>query len=146
MSLDGGSSETSWRATAWRCLGWTRQPFCGALSRWQLRTWPRQLLSAGWVFFDRGLIDAAAGLQHLTGEPLLEKLGQSHRYHRRVFLAPPWPEIYRQDAERRHGLDWAIEEYLRLLEVCQSLAYEVSILPKASVAQRVDFVLGMLVE
>ena len=24
----------------------------------------------GWVFFDRGLIDAAAALQHLTGEPV----------------------------------------------------------------------------
>jgi len=25
----------------------------------------------GWVFFDRGLVDAAAALQHLTGEPVL---------------------------------------------------------------------------
>jgi predicted ATPase len=24
----------------------------------------------GWVFFDRGLIDASASLQHLTGEPV----------------------------------------------------------------------------
>ena len=29
----------------------------------------------GWVFFDRGLIDAAANLQFLTGEPVLETLG-----------------------------------------------------------------------
>src|SRR5271167_4972217 len=29
---------------------------------------------AGWVFFDRGLIDAAAALQHLTGEPALGAL------------------------------------------------------------------------
>jgi predicted ATPase len=48
---------------------------------------------AGWVFFDRGLVDAAAALQHLTGEPTLDTLGQAHRYHRRVFLAPPWPEM-----------------------------------------------------
>lgn len=27
---------------------------------------------AGWTFFDRGLIDAATALQHLTGEPVLE--------------------------------------------------------------------------
>src|SRR5215470_4005943 len=27
--------------------------------------------NGGWVFFDRGLIDAAADLQHLTGEPAL---------------------------------------------------------------------------
>jgi predicted ATPase len=29
----------------------------------------------GWVFFDRGLIDAAAALQHLTGEHVLSTLG-----------------------------------------------------------------------
>ena len=29
----------------------------------------------GWVFFDSGLIDAAAGLQHLTGEQVLGALG-----------------------------------------------------------------------
>jgi predicted ATPase len=111
-----------------------------------LADWASAIASDGWVFFDRGLIDAAAGLQYLTGEPLLRRLGQSHRYHRRVFLAPPWPEIYVQDSERRHGLDSAISEYSRLLEVYLSLGYEVSILPKASVAQRVDFVLGMLIE
>jgi predicted ATPase len=61
-------------------------------------------------------------------------------------MAPPWPEIYVQDAERRHGLDSAINEYSRLLEVYASLGYELSILPKVGVAQRVDFVLGMLVE
>ena len=44
----------------------------------------------GWVFFDRGLIDAAANLQFMTGEPALATLGQSPRYHRRVFLTPPW--------------------------------------------------------
>ena len=34
-----------------------------------------------WVFFDRGLIDAAAGLEILTGEPAAP-LRQTHRYHR----------------------------------------------------------------
>src|SRR5262245_20998993 len=29
---------------------------------------------ACWVFFDRGLIDAAAALEHLTGEPVIESL------------------------------------------------------------------------
>ena len=36
----------------------------------------------GWLFFDRGLIDAAAALQHLTGEPALATLGQAN-----VFIA-----------------------------------------------------------
>ena len=100
---------------------------------------------AGWVFFDRGLVDAAAALQHLTGEPTLEPLGQAYRYHRRVFLAPPWLEIYVTDPERRHGLDEAIAEYRRLLVVYPSLGYEVTVLPKAGVAARADFVLRTLV-
>ena len=100
----------------------------------------------GWVFFDRGLVDAAAALQYLTGEPVLAALGQSHRYHRRVFLAPPWPEIYVTDAERRHGLDRALAEYCRLLETYPSLGYEVSILPKIGVPERADFVLSALAE
>lgn len=100
----------------------------------------------GWVFFDRGLVDAAAGLQYLTGEPVLASLGQTHRYHRRVFLTPPWPEIYLTDPERRHGLDSAVAEYLRLLEIYPSLGYEVSILPKIGVAKRADFILKALKE
>jgi predicted ATPase len=100
----------------------------------------------GWVFFDRGLIDAAAGLEHLTGERALEKLGQSHRYHRRVFLAPPWPEIYVIDPERRHVFSAALAEYSRLLEAYPSLGYEVIVLPKAGVSERADFVLSALAE
>jgi len=100
----------------------------------------------GWVFFDRGLIDAAAGLQYLTGETVLAPLGQTHRYHHRVFLTPPWPEIYLTDSERRHGLDSAVAEYLRLLEIYPSLGYEVSILPKIGAAERADFILKALKE
>lgn len=100
--------------------------------------------SRGWVFFDRCLIDAAAALQHLTGEPVLAAIGLSHRYYHRVFLAPPWPEIYVTDTERRHGLDVALAEYRRLLKVYPSLGYEVTILPKIAVAERADFVLQTL--
>jgi predicted ATPase len=100
----------------------------------------------GWVFFDRGLLDAAAALQHLTGEPTLITLGQVHRYHRRIFVAPPWPEIYVTDAERQHGLDDAIAEYQRLVDLYPSLGYEVTILPKVSVHERADFILHALME
>ncbi len=97
-----------------------------------------------WVFFDRGFIDAAAALEELTGEPLLSRLSQSYRYHKRVFLAPPWPEIYVQDAERRHGFDAALREFERLRRAYPSLGYEVLLLPKVSVAERADFVLETL--
>jgi len=102
--------------------------------------------ASGWVFFDRGLLDAASALQHMTGENILATLGRIHRYHHRIFLAPPWPEIFVTDAERRHSLDHALVEYRRLLDLYPSLGYEVTILPKASVAERADFILRALTE
>lgn len=98
----------------------------------------------GWVFFDRGLIDAAAALEHATSEPELDTFGQSHRYNETVFLAPPWPEIYVSDPERRHGLDDAIAEYERLQLAYPRLGYRVVMLPKTSVKARADFVLAEL--
>jgi predicted ATPase len=98
----------------------------------------------GWVFFDRGLIDAAAALQHMTGELASTTVLQKHRFHHRVFLTPPWPEIWVTDTERRHSFDAAVAEYRRLIEVYPSLGYEVTILPKVSVSERVDFVLSRL--
>ena len=98
----------------------------------------------GWVFFDRGLIDAAAALEHVTSEPALETYGRAHRYHAVVFMTPPWPEIYAHDAERRHDLAAAAAEYERLLEAYPRLGYEVVLLPKASVAARAEFILRRL--
>ena len=98
----------------------------------------------GWVFFDRGLIDAASGLQSVTSEPVLRPLATQHRYHRRVFIAPPWPEIYETDPERRHGFEAGLVEQRRLEGELPTLGYEVIELPKTTVAARADFVLGVL--
>jgi len=96
------------------------------------------------VFFDRGLIDAAAALEYLTGEPVLASLGQLHRYNRHVFLTPPWPEIYAGDRERRHDFSAALAEYERLSAAYPALGYEVHLLPKIGVEERADFVLSVL--
>lgn len=97
-----------------------------------------------WTFFDRGLVDAAAALQHLTGEPALERLGRAHRYHDQVFLTPPWPEIYVADPERRHGFDEAAAEYERLIQAYRGLGYRLTVLPKVSPAERADLVLKVV--
>jgi predicted ATPase len=94
--------------------------------------------------FDSGLIDAAAALQHLTSEPALATLEEAHCYHKRVFITPPWPEIYVEDPERRHGFDDAVAEYERLVEVYPSLGYDIVMLPKAETAERADFVMRTL--
>lgn len=99
----------------------------------------------GWVFFDRSLIDAASALYAATGDDAqLNALKHQHRYHARVFLTPPWPEIYQQDAEREHDLTAAEEEYQRLLTTYPALGYEVVVLPKVSVEERIEFILAAL--
>ena len=97
----------------------------------------------GWIFFDRGLVDAASALQHVAGERALDNI-REHHYHRRVFLTPPWPELYATDGERHHDLQDAIGEYDRLLRDYPSLGYEVIILPKVGISERAHFILDTL--
>ncbi len=97
---------------------------------------------SGPVFFDRGLIDAAVALEHLDGEPVLNGLDPLYRYAPQVFLAPPWPDLFASDTERRHGIDAAIAEYDRLAVAYPALAYDVVVLPMVSVAERADVILG----
>jgi predicted ATPase len=99
---------------------------------------------AGWVFFDRGLVDAAVALEHATGVPARILLEPYDRYHQKVFLTPPWPEIYVTEKERQHDLAEAIAEYDRLLIAYRELGYETFILPKVAVEDRADFVLRHL--
>lgn len=100
--------------------------------------------SSRWIFFDRGLVDAAAALEHASDSTALDAVGRSRRYNETVFLAPPWPEIYLNDAERRHDFAGAIAEYERLALVYPRLGYRIVCLPKVSVIARADFVLATL--
>lgn len=97
-----------------------------------------------WVFFDRGLVDAAVALCHATGWSVADSLAGLDRYHTQVFLAPPWLEIYAADTERRHGFDQAQAEYLRLLRAYRDLGYDVTVLPKVDVTARADVLLRCL--
>jgi predicted ATPase len=83
-------------------------------------------------------------LEHLTNERAADQLCHVHRYNRHVFLAPPWPEIYEQDEERRHSFAEAEAEYEQLRALYPWLNYETYILPKTSVEARADFVLATL--
>ena len=96
------------------------------------------------VFFDRGLVDAAVALEHSGGAPLDRTLAGQPRFHCEVFLVPPWPEIYRADAERQAGLEEGVAEYHRLRAAYDRLGYQTVILPKVPVAARADLVLARL--
>jgi predicted ATPase len=94
-------------------------------------------------FFDRGVVDAASALESLgAATPATRRALERFRYAPRMFMIPPWPEIFATDAERRHGLEAALPEYERLLGVYAALGHEVVEVPRMSVAERADFVLA----
>lgn len=99
---------------------------------------------SGPVFFDRGLVDAAAFFCHLTDSPIEPLPGPVRQYRREVFFAPPWPELFESDAQRQHDFAEARSEYDRLARAYPALGYTLVELPKTDIAGRADFVLDRL--
>jgi predicted ATPase len=98
------------------------------------------------AFFDRGIIDAVVGLER-ANMPVPPHYGaalEKYRYNRKVFVSPPWSEIFCNDSERRHSFADAVDECEALESALPRLGYEVVRLPQASVAARADFVMAAL--
>ena len=92
------------------------------------------------VFFDRGVVDAAVALDHSGGPSFRDTLGKGRAYASTVFVAPPWSEIFESAAFRRHDFDSAVREYDRITRVLTELGYAQVELPRAPIAERIDFI------
>ncbi len=98
------------------------------------------------AFLDRSVVEQACWLKR-TGRPVPVHVAAflaRRPFHPFVFFAPPWPEIFEADSERRHDLAAALEEYAALLPAYEALGYEIVLLPKTPVQARVDFVITRL--
>lgn len=94
----------------------------------------------GVTFFDRGIVDAAVAIKATGGEPPADVIATC-RYDQ-LFLAPPWPEIYVNDADRRHSLETALRDYERVRQAYIDAGYDPIILPRDIVTVRADFLLA----
>lgn len=121
-----------------------RALFAELMLSWEMRSYQVAREQAGPVFFDRGVPDIS-GYLRLSGLPVPEHVGAAanrFRYNPRVFVAPPWPEIFAQDEERKQTLDEAERTYHALIGVYTELGYELVPLPLAPVEERLRFVLA----
>ncbi|MFV3073480.1 AAA family ATPase [Niveispirillum fermenti] len=94
------------------------------------------------VVFDRGIIDVIGYLRH-CGLPVpghAARAASLFRYHPFVFVAPPWPAIYVQDAERRQDADEAAATCRAMEDAYRAHGYSPIALPLAPVAARIAFV------
>ena len=131
-------------AIAGRALPWQDPAlFAELMLSWEMRSYHMAEQSSGPVFFDRGVVDVA-GYLRLMGRPVprhVEKAAEAFRYHRRVFIAAPWKEIFAQDRERKQDFNKAVRTYEAMVAAYTERGYELTELPQVSVEQRVRFVL-----
>ena len=92
------------------------------------------------VFFDRGLADMH-GTNGVPPSPALTAAIWSRRYNPKVFVFPPWRDIYVVDAERRE--DWSRMEavFQDILQTLPQLGYTPIVVPIGSITDRAAFVL-----
>ena len=94
------------------------------------------------LFFDRSFMDSAWLL--FKAEPRsfikIQKVCLKNRFNNRVFITPPWEEIYCNDNERDQSFNEAIEVYEQLGEWYEQHDYDLIVLPKDSIENRVKFI------
>jgi predicted ATPase len=96
--------------------------------------------------YDRGLPDVLAYLHkqnHYVKD--LEKTAREHLYFNKVFIAPPWPEIFAQDNERREDLIEMLAIHHALINTYETIGYTIVELPKVSIEERVALIKKELV-
>ena len=128
-----------------KALPWAdREMFAELMLSWEMRSYREAGTSSAAVIFDRGIPDVI-GYLRLCGLPVPDatlRAAEQQRYAQRVFLAPHWPEIFAQDAERKQTPEEAEATCRAMIEVYADLGYDLVELPHAPVAERVDFVLS----
>lgn len=94
------------------------------------------------VFFDRSVIDNISGIER-SGLPIpvyFPRTLERYRYAQRVFMAPPWRELFVQDDERQHSYAEAEKEFYGLQQAYAANGYEVILIPKLPVQERADII------
>jgi predicted ATPase len=130
-----------------RALPWIDPAFFAELMlSWELRSYRTAEDETGPVFFDRGIPDVVGYLQLMNlPVPLhMTNAVETFRYNRRVFLAPPWPEIFAQDRERKQTWEEAVRTCEAMRHVYTNSGYELVELPCCPVGERVAFILDRL--
>jgi predicted ATPase len=100
-------------------------------------------MSRSAVFLDRGIPDVVAYMEYF-GTTYPEKFVHACRDHNydRIFLLPPWEEIYITDNERYESFEQALIIHDHLKKTYLSYGYEPIEVPKSSIENRSDFILN----
>lgn len=98
------------------------------------------------IFFDRGIPDVM-GYLTLSGLEIPDQIldaAKKYTYFPKVFITPPWEDIYVNDTERKQSFDEAIATYITMEQTYIKLGYTLINIPRVSVSERVRFILSQI--
>ena len=120
--------------------------FARAVLRGDIEQYNRQPARSIYVFFDRSILDALCMIEQVA--PLrkeeLDKFLSRYPFHRRVFVLPPWEDIYEMDEERDQTFAESVRVHHTIDAWYRRCGYEVVEVPKVRVAERCECVLETL--
>lgn len=130
-------------------LPWSnREQYSRLMLARSVTSWEEDVKDSQITFFDRGIPDTLCYVRLVGLSSSLEEealgMSQQYRYWPRVFLAPPWRQIYETDAERKQNFGEAARTYEVMAQTYRGCGYEVVVLPKVSVVERAEFVLHQI--
>jgi predicted ATPase len=97
------------------------------------------------VFLDRGIPDVLAYMHYIGDSyPAFFDLACREHIYTKIFILPPWEEIYESDNERYENFEQATLIYNHLTETYQKYGYHLIEVPKGTVEERISFILNQL--
>ncbi len=114
--------------------------------RMDIQNFEQHAATSGYVFFERGVLDALCGLDLATplSESELRAWLTKYQYHSKVFVLPAWSAIYVNDAERDHTFEHAETVNRITQDWYRRCGYQVIEVPMISVPERCTYVLDTL--
>ncbi len=97
------------------------------------------------VFMDRGIPDILAYM-HYIGDSypaFFDHACREHQYSK-IFVLPPWEEIYESDEARYENFEQAKLIFDHLLETYQKYGYQLIEVPRGTVEERIQYILSQL--
>ena len=122
--------------------------FAELMLSWEMRSYRIAEITAGPVFFDRGVPDVLGYLRlmNIPAPEHMQKAVSEFCYNQIVFIAPPWQKIFRQDVERKQDFAEAQRTYDALVSTYALLGSRLVELPRVGVKERCEFILGHIGE
>lgn len=103
----------------------------------------QELSNTDALICDRSLLDLEAYLtvENKAIPEYLSDFPYQETYHKIIFFAPTWFEIYCKDEQRLQEFEYCLKLEKSLLEQYKNKGFEIVILPKSSPLERTKFIL-----